>query len=346
MMLGKKELNVEEEKHHSGHTHRPQEMGFRPYHIVKLESQEGHETIGQFTSSGHSSNWDPKKTRKRRRLSCERDLSPETFRKTRNKRLAKESRNRKFNYIKSLEDKITELENKVVMLNEKLETYQKKIAHLEIKDTRGHENLGSAQDYWHNQVSEALKGKSTSKEHLKDIVDYFVATLGVAGSDRKRVIKNAIKVLLDNLVPESWKVLLFINKHQIKASDKQLETLRTSSKYKFDELMREHDFGIVEEILTKVDVQKHQRPIVKDYWAKLTGVRRLYREIVHDIWKLPTKIYEAMTKFNEVNREFTKQFDLTQMGKFIECSRTFRCKYQIDIFTTFDAKRVRAYENW
>jgi len=144
----------------------------------------------------------------RRRLSCERDLSPETFRKTRNKRLAKESRNRKGNYIKSLEQKVAEQEKTIVLLNEKLENYKKKIAYLEIDDKRGYANISEAQDYWHNQLSDALGNPSTSQDHLQNIVDYFFHTLGVAGSDRKKVIKNAIRVIIDNLLPETIKVNL------------------------------------------------------------------------------------------------------------------------------------------
>jgi hypothetical protein len=123
-----------------------------------------------------------------------------------------------------LEDKVASLEKKIIILNEKLESQQRKISHIEIKDSRGHQTLSEAQDYWHNQLSEALINPHTSKEHLKDIVDYFVGTLGVAGSDRKKVVKNAIRVVIENLLPDSAKTILFSNKHELKANDKQLGT--------------------------------------------------------------------------------------------------------------------------
>lgn len=67
---------------------------------------------------------------------------------------------------------------------------ENRIAHLEINDGRGHEDLSSAQEYWHKDMSKVLTEKSkTSSSHLKDIMQYFVSTLGVDGSDRKRVIK-------------------------------------------------------------------------------------------------------------------------------------------------------------
>ena len=81
-----------------------------------------------------------------------------------------------------------------------------------------------------------------------------------------KVIKNAIRVIIDNLVPESCKVLMYVNKHEIIASDKEMETLRTSSKYKYDELIAKNNFGVVEELYTKADLNKEQRMHAKEYW--------------------------------------------------------------------------------
>jgi exonuclease VII small subunit len=185
MMLPKKDKSVEEEKYNPINALKPVSMAFRPYKVPNSEEKEILIVSHHTSSSNISSNGEPKKTRKRRRLPCERDLSPETFRKTRNKRLAKESRQRKNAYIKSLEQKVSELEEKIIDLNEKLESYKKKVSLLEINDSRGHENLSTAQEYWHTQLSEEINKNSTSRSHLKSIVEYFVATLGVAGSDRK-----------------------------------------------------------------------------------------------------------------------------------------------------------------
>jgi len=224
---------VEEDKQSLSTNNKHSEIGFRPYQPAKPDiSQKVPNVMPSSFSNLSSMTEEPKRKRKRRRMSCEQSLSPETFRKARNKRLAKESRQRKGTYIKTLEQKVFELEDKIINLTEKLEDFKKKVSLLEINDRRGYETLSSAQEYWHDQMSAALKDKSSSKSHLKDIVEYFNSTLGVAGCDRKKVLMNATKVVIENLVPQSIKVLLFCNKHKLVASDKQLETLRTSSKYK------------------------------------------------------------------------------------------------------------------
>jgi hypothetical protein len=270
-MINKKPTNIEEEKVTPSMEAHYHNMGFMPYNFGKNSTQpsltnnylSNNNVIIANTDSVDSDS-KHKISRKRRRISIERDLSPETFRKTRNKRLAKESRNRKTVYIKSLEAKISNLESKIISLNEKVESYRKKISHLEINDGRGHENLSSAQEYWHNDMAKILKDKSKNKNLSMDkIVNYFVSTLGVIGSDRTKVIKNAVKVIIDNIVPESCKVLLFINRYKLTATDKQLETLKTSSKYKYEELMVENKFGIVEEVFTKVNITKQQRKFLK-----------------------------------------------------------------------------------
>ena len=49
------------------------------------------------------------------------------------------------------------------------------------------------------------------------------------------------------------------------ATDKQLETLRTASKYKYQEIIVQNDFGIWEEIYSKTDLNKEQRIFIKEY---------------------------------------------------------------------------------
>ena len=51
-------------------------------------------------------------------------MDPETFKKERGKRLAKESRKRKKEYLKTLEAKVEMLEEKVARLTKELETYK------------------------------------------------------------------------------------------------------------------------------------------------------------------------------------------------------------------------------
>lgn len=138
-MLNKKTDEIEEEKVRLEPPQVQNNIGFQPFrplphHFIPRQYSDVSmpnvthltgplqklEEFNTFSSDEVSS----KKQRKRKRIPEERDLSPETFRKTRNKRLAKESRMRKTNYIKSLEDKISNLENKIVSLNEAIESYK------------------------------------------------------------------------------------------------------------------------------------------------------------------------------------------------------------------------------
>ena len=100
-MWNKIERPKEEEKKESIGLNKPQAVAFRPVQLIRWESMplSAFDSCDQF-SNNPSITGDAKKWRKRRRLSCEKDLSPETFRKVRNKRLAKESRLRKGNYVK------------------------------------------------------------------------------------------------------------------------------------------------------------------------------------------------------------------------------------------------------
>jgi histidyl-tRNA synthetase len=109
---------------------------------------------------------------------------------------------------------------------------------------------------------------------------------------------------------------------------------------RYDELMKINNFGIVEEMFTKANIQKHQRPIVKEYCKNLTELRRFYTRIIYETLDLRNKILDGMKQFNELNAKVTKHLDLEQLGKFIDCSRHICCKYKIDIFSTWGIKKV------
>lgn len=91
------------------------------------------------------------------------------------------------------------------------------------------------------------------------------------------------------------------------ANDKQLESLRTASKYKYEELMIKNGFGIVEECLTKADISKEQRPMVRNYCKNLTEVRHHYQDIVQSAITLRKKIFTGMRKFSEITKNLHEQ---------------------------------------
>lgn len=239
----------------------------------------------------------------------------------RNKRLAKDSRDRKAKYIKDLESEIAQLKAQNRELMEKLESYKKERAYVEIGDNRGYNALKEAQESWHQQLSIALKETekdSDTSTRLKNSINYLSNTLGPAGTDRKRVVKNAFKVIIKSLVPDSCQVVLFANNNTLRASDKELETLLKSSEYKYNELMRTKGFGVVEEIITKAGITKQQRPYLHAYCKQLTEVRKEYENIVKECIRLRNKVFPVMERFQEINSELTKHVEPKQVGHFIE----------------------------
>lgn len=103
--------------------------------------------------------------------------------------------------------------------------------------------------------------------------------------------------------------------------------------------MKSNGFGVVEEIMTRANIQKHQRPYVKEFCKNLTSVRKFYTEVVHDTLKLRNNIFEAMKRFNMITKELFQNVKLEQLGNFIECTRNIRCRYKVDIFSTYNIVR-------
>ena len=66
----------------------------------------------------------------------------------------------------------------------------------------------------------------------------------------------------------------------------------------------------------------------------------MYRDIVHSLLDTRANIFNAMSRFQAINKELTQHIELAQVGKFIECTRNIRSRYKVDIFSTFDIKKV------
>ena len=80
--------------------------------------------------------------------------------------------------------------------------------------------------------------------------------------------------------------------------------------------------------------------MLKNIENKLKEVRYMYKEIVHGLLDTRNKIFNAMNKFQSINKELTQHIELAQVGKFIEWTRNIRSQYKVDIFSTFDIKKV------
>jgi hypothetical protein len=76
---------------------------------------------------------------------------------------------------------------------------------------------------------------------------------------------------------------------------------------------------------------------------KLIEIRQCYKIIVKDILSVRNKILVAMEKFNNANNEMGSKIGLDQLGKLIECTRSIRSKYKVDIFSTLDIERVKLF---
>ncbi len=103
-------------------------------------------------------------------------MDPETFKKERGKRLAKESRKRKKEYLKTLEAKVEMLEEKVARLTKELETYKSWERFLEIGNPRGvsaFESIQNMKSYGYQDLPKFLEKEGSTHRESISILRYI-----------------------------------------------------------------------------------------------------------------------------------------------------------------------------
>jgi len=86
-----------------------------------------------------------------------RELSPETLRKERNKIYSQTNRRKKKEYVHILENKVEELERKVIELTDQLRVYKNKVIALESGFDRDYEDLKQTKAYFEGEFLEYLE---------------------------------------------------------------------------------------------------------------------------------------------------------------------------------------------
>ena len=75
-------------------------------------------------------------------------------------------------------------------------------------------------------------------------------------------------------------------------------------------MMIKNGFGIAEECLTKANITKQQRPLIRNFCKNLTQVRHFYQDIVDSAVMLRKKIFIGMNKFSKIAGELHEQLGI------------------------------------
>jgi predicted RNase H-like nuclease (RuvC/YqgF family) len=126
-----------------------------------------------------------------------RQLSPKSRRRAQNRIYCRQNRRKKKEYVHELENKIEHLEKQITNLSSQIDKYKYKLNIAAIGEERDFGEYNELQEYRRQTTIKSLEEGKDEKELKKNIAD-FAKFAGLASSDRQKLIKAAIRVVIDN----------------------------------------------------------------------------------------------------------------------------------------------------
>jgi hypothetical protein len=87
--------------------------------------------------------------------------------------------------------------------------------------------------------------KKPNTKRLNPILEYLDDRHGTVGSERKKLIDQIYKTVIDNIVPDYIKIILQRCDEKVKfdPDGENISKMMKCSKYQLNELVKEHDIG-------------------------------------------------------------------------------------------------------
>lgn len=240
-----------------------------------------------------------KEARKRRkRKAAERDeISPNASRKAQNRIYCRENRQKKKEYVSELESKIHTLEQEVTRLNTVIDKYRYKLGIHAIGEEKDFGEFNELQEYKRQTAIRSLE-QTNDQETLQKNIEEFAKFAGLASNDRQKLIKAAIRVVIDNIVPHRVRILFKMTDTKTNPSLEDIKKLFKADKKRFEVDIKDPKFSDIDRLhyYTGVD------PIT--YHSLRSNCRELFKDIrvefqncIHDLIKTRNKIFNLQLRF-------------------------------------------------
>jgi SepF-like predicted cell division protein (DUF552 family) len=145
------------------------------------------------------------------------NLSPKSKKREINKLYCKNNRRKNKEYTKELEEKVELLQKQVIRLTDQLDKYKYKLSINAIGQEKDLIDFKNFQEQGRILLlNEAKIGKSD--QEIKQKISQLGKTVGTSGSDRQKIIKAAVKVIIENIIPERMRILFNIVKEESPAT--------------------------------------------------------------------------------------------------------------------------------
>lgn len=154
------------------------------------------------------------------------------------------------------------------------------------------------QEYSRQNTIRSLE-EGRDKEELKKNIHAFGKFAGLASNDRRRLIKAAIRVVIDNLVPNRLRVLFNLVNKKSTASLQDIKKLFRMDKQRFEVEVKDPKFNELDRLHYYMGMDPEVHYQIQQDVGKFRYFKEGFQKCIHDLIKARNRILNLQLNFKK-----------------------------------------------
>jgi hypothetical protein len=140
--------------------------------------------------------------------------------------------------------------------------------------------------------------QNSDEETLQKSIQEFLKVSGLASNDRQKLIKAAIRVIIENIVPPRVRILLKITETQTNPSLEDIKKLFKLDKKRFEVEVKDPKFDEIDRLHyhCRVDAGTNYR-IRNNFQEVTSNVKLGFQDCIHDLIRVRNKIFNWQLRY-------------------------------------------------
>jgi len=216
-----------------------------------------------------------------------------------NKFYAMQNRRRKKEYVKELEEKVQNLENTIVDLNNEIAVYKHKMFSIAWGGEAHFTDFESLREAWRYRIEEMTQNKEKENgfKQFEEVKDAF----GPMGSARRLMIKKWFRTIIENLVPNHIKLVMSIAPNLSTIEDEEYDKLFSLPKPAAYHKLKTEEYTEADKTIYEIGIRGNLRKAFRIRSSLLKDVKSQMKYLVNHLIMIQNRIFQEQNKMKEVS---------------------------------------------
>jgi len=247
-----------------------------------------------------------------------------------NKEYSRRNRRKKKEYVKELELKVEELQKKVEVLTDQIFKYRQKLNLIVIGGENDYNDFKDTGEYIKTGFKDLLENWNDDKWQEK--YDNLVEKFGPTGEFRQSLIKNSIKSVIYNILPDGMKYLMLLTSHSTKKiTAKMYERLLKMSKPSALDQLKGDKYEEADRILYGNNSGSKMKMFICNHHDEIERIKARITNIFNDLLKIFDVILNVQDEWTEIYRNLKIEMEPKDLANMILSIKNTDADEKLDI---------------